>query len=227
MLRDGLCYDESMKYNNALFIGILGTACSLSLGEVVGADGLGSSDTALGNTGVYPTVVIDISGLGFYGELGNVLNDVLEIHIPGEPGSARMVALGWDLNLQTVGASWMSEAVMSFGGTDAHAFDISPFAGQDFAGSGHATSVGMIDLVNEGLNFYAGDDNNFRIEFFESFVDDPAGLDSYFLEGSTITIGYWAVIPGPGGVGAMAVGGLCMTRRRRRSYFVYRAEFLV
>jgi len=205
-----------MKYNNALFIGILGTACSLSLGDVVGAEGLGSSDIAIGNTGAYPMMVIDVSGFGFYGEQGNVLNDVIRSRIFGvKAGSVTIMGLGWDLNMETVGASWLSEATLGLGGTNLQAMDLTPFLGEDFPGSGHASSNGIFDLQGKGMQFQLGDDNTFQIELFESFVDDPGGLDAFFLEGSTITIEFQATLPSPGGVGVMVVCGIGLTRRRR------------
>lgn len=114
--------------------------------------------------------------------------------------NATVTGLGWDVILQTNGASWASEARMSFG-TTADPIQINlnvgagvnqptPPGGQNFA------SPGIVDFTDLSLpNIVVGADGLLRITFCETF-NDNANPDAVYLPVSTVTVACFDCVTG-------------------------------
>jgi hypothetical protein len=191
---------------------LISGVCASALGDVIDVGGAGVFDHQEDGF----KIEIDLSGVGSYAEMGSLLNDVFVHDFDAKAGSTQIRSLGWDLRVQTIGPSWLSEVNIGLGSSNGEGFFITPFVGTDFPGTATTSSGGPVDLLNEGLDFFLDAHNILNVEIFESFVDDPMGLDAIFLEGSSITIGYLAVIPTPGSIGVLFGGGMVFGTRRRR-----------
>jgi len=157
----------------------------------------------------------DISGVTSWDELGSAFNFVGFAPLGA---NSRIVGIGWDVNLTTTGFSWLSEAVMLFSNLDQSAgVNLTVGFGDSFSGSAGYSSGGIVDLVALDLDFALGADGNLRVEFFESFDDNFAGIDATYDGPSTIFI-RWIPVPEPA-TWAMMIAGFGMvgaaTRRRR------------
>lgn len=152
------------------------------------------------------TVTIDISGVNNWDLQLDSDNELLSQFIAGD---AHIVGLGWDVSISTVGESWLSEPVIDLGG----AIFLTTGVGNDFGGTASFSSGGLLDLVGTGLDFFLAADGLLNIEFFESFDDVADAIDSSYGQGSTIQIQY--VVPAPGALAMLGLGGLVAGRRRR------------
>lgn len=154
------------------------------------------------------SMTIDVSGYQFNDSQGSSLNQVLSVFTG--VGSV-ITGFSWNVNLTSIGASWGSEAVMGFEGQInlTVSGDSFPVTNMNY------NSGGIIDLTDAGVpNIIVSADGILDIEFFESFVDNAGTGDNYFEAGSIITI-YGNPYPTPGTLGALGLGGLMLTRRRR------------
>ena len=131
------------------------------------------------------------------------------------PGSTMpLTGLGWDLTIETVGASWLSEPTISFDNAMGDSPDrvlLTPGAGADGPGLGMFQSEGTIKLNDVGLNELVLRDGMLRIEFFESFDDVADAIDANIT--GTITLQSW--LPSPGTTGLFALSAMLGARRRR------------
>lgn len=124
--------------------------------------------------------------------------------------NAQVIGIGWDLTIETVGASWRNEARVAFENT-ALTTGVFLTPGTDASpGIGSYSSGGIVNLVDLALDFAVGGDGLLRVEFWESFVDNPGSADA-ILNG-TLTVQY---IPTPGALAVLGLGGLVAGRRRR------------
>jgi len=160
--------------------------------------------------GAVATVTIDLSGMDSWDLFADADNVVLNTAIGA---NSHIVGIGWDLTFATVGASWLSEATISFE-------DSAQAGGVFLAGSGTAapgtetnSSGGIFDLVGTGLDFFLGADGMLRMELFEDFDDVADAVDGSYLSGSSVQIQY--VVPAPGALAMLGLGGLVAGRRRR------------
>ena len=173
----------------------------------------GYTSTAQAPAGATATVAIDISGVLTWDEQGSAFNTVMNTNILS---NAHIVGIGWDVNqfagLDSGGASWLSEMTITFGGTSGAALFLTP-SGTSSPGSESNSSGGIFDLTGSALDFFLDADGVLSMEFFESFVDQPGAPEGEFLQNSTITIEY--VVPAPGALAMLGLGGLVAGRRRR------------
>lgn len=202
-----------MMFRSGLFV-VAGLS-GLALGGVVDVESPTGLNTGEHAAGALPFITFDLSGFGSFAEMGSALNDVFRFDFQGEEFSYHILRLGWDLEIQTVGASWLSDVTLGFGGDGGEGFDLTPLVGDNYSGTAVASSGGMIDLQSLDLDYYLGPNNIFEIEIYESFVDDPINADAFFLEGSTLTIEFTGSFPAPG-VGGVLFGALGLGLRRRR-----------
>jgi len=157
-----------------------------------------STNTFNGTT----TLVFDIAGAQSWDLQGDPSNTVLSVPLAN---GDEMTGIGWDVNLTTVGGSWLSEAAFYFDGSDQDLMGLflTPGAGDDFAGTSSYSSGGVIDLAGAGIpNIPVLADGNLYIECFESFDDAADAVDADWTAGSTLTI----VHTGDGGGGVPTVG---------------------
>lgn len=158
--------------------------------------------------GALATITIDISGTNSWDLQLDADN---EINMTAILANAHIVGVGWDVNLATVGASWLSEATMNL----EDSLFLTVGVGDDFAGTASYSSGGILDLtaLTTPLDFFLGADGILDIEFFESFDDVADEIDATFGQGSSLQIQY--VVPAPGAVAMLGLGGLVAGRRRR------------
>lgn len=162
---------------------------------------------ALSGPAAADVVTIDLTALQSVDFFGDADNDTLSIDLNAALGTIAEVTvegIGWDVTIDTIGGSWLSEARISFqdslGGEH---LQLAPGIDDTFAGSGVYSSGGILDLVSAGLSFTLAD-GILVLEFFESF-DDMAGMvDANW--GGTLTISATGVVPVPAGVWLLLSG---------------------
>ena len=171
---------------------------------------------ATGNSapaGAVATMTIDISGMETWDEAGSVFNTVLTANLGA---NAHVVGVGWDVSqmagLDSGAASWLSEMSIMFGSSSADVFFLAP-SGTAGPGTESNSSGGILDLVGLTLDFFVDADGILEMEFFEGYVDEAGAAEGVFLSGSTIQVQY--VIPAPGALAMLGLGGLVAGRRRR------------
>lgn len=159
------------------------------------------------------TLTIDISGVSSGDAQGSPINEMLTSFFPSQ---FQITGVSWDLNIETIGASWLSEANIRLHNSDeTGSFTFAPGVGFDNPGT--MNFVGFIDLVALGADFTTNADNLLNIEFFESFDDVPGGIDAFYQSGSSLTI-HLKKVPAPGSLALLGLGGLVAARRRRTTH---------
>ena len=162
---------------------------------------------------IAPQVIeVDISNIVSLDGLGAPGNETLSINLP--EGYDRVIGIGWDVVLETYGASWGSEASIALGDeVDGNALFLAPGTGNDapLGGPTGFSSGGIVDLVGVGLDFSVAS-GVLSLELFESFDDVVGEADAAWHSGSTISV---QVIPAPGAIALLGAAGLVGTRRRR------------
>lgn len=132
---------------------------------------------------------IDVGGVGSWGEIGDSGNVVLSVDLNAALGASGVVivdGIGWLVDIDTVGDSWLSEAHVSLGDSAGVAFvDLVPGPTDFMPGSMTYDSGGVMDLVGLDLAFELAD-GILRLEFYETFDDDSADFDA--LWGGVITV---------------------------------------
>lgn len=177
------------------------------LTETASAVGVIAPATPRGAVSVLSTDFTAVSSNDFFGE---AVNEVFDYNIGA---NSQVVGVSWDLNIQTIGASWLSEAIFDF--TDsAITTGVSVTAGQGVNNPGNMSfsSGGFLSLVDVNLDFAVGADGLLRVEFWESFTDNGGTGDA--IVSGNISYQYIAV-PTPGALAVLGLGGLVATRRRR------------
>jgi hypothetical protein len=137
------------------------------------------------------TLVLDISGEQSWDSLGDSSNTILQVPIPA---GSLMTGIGWDVNIATVGASWLSEARLYFDGSDHDYYGLflTPGVVDTTPGTGHYTSS-VIDLTDNGIpDIPIQADGILYIELFEGYDDVADAVDADWLNPSTLTIVYGA-----------------------------------
>jgi hypothetical protein len=156
------------------------------------------------------TTTVNLNNAESWDAQGSPLNTIITVNV----GVGNQVTgLGWDLDIETVGASWLSEVVFSFGDSVASpGLFLTAGVGNDVPGTMNFSSGGVLDLSDNGIPNLTIADGILEIEIFESY-DDVAGDIDAFINGS-LTIGLLE-IPAPGAAALFGLGGLAAARRRR------------
>ncbi len=102
-----------------------------------------------------------------------------------------LVGLGWDVNLQTAGDSWLSESMIKFGddASDPVIF-LQPAIGDDFASSTmpqNYSSGGIVNFSDNGLPDLVLTDGVVEMEIYELLDDMVDVIDASYLAGSVLT----------------------------------------
>jgi hypothetical protein len=179
-----------------------------------------SSTQNLGST----TMVLDITGEESWDLLDDPNNHVLVVPLGA---GASMTGIGWDVNLQTLGGSWLSEARFYFDGSDHDLSGLFLTPGFAFPNPGTMafSSGGPLDLSDNGIpDIPILGDGNLYIQLYEGFDDIPDGVDANWIESSTLTIVYDGGAPavptvGEWGMillGVTLLGGVVVVSMRRK-----------
>ncbi|NOT29394.1 MAG: IPTL-CTERM sorting domain-containing protein [Planctomycetes bacterium] len=178
------------------------------------------------NLGGSSTLVLDISGEESWDPLDDPSNTV--VVVPLGVGAA-MDGIGWDVNLTTIGGSWLSEARFYFDGSDHDltGLFLTPGVGNNFGGTNvNFTSGGVIDLTDNAIaDIPVLGDGNLYIQLYEGFDDVGDAADATWVAGSELTISYsgggppavptvgeWGLIA----LGVMLLGGVVVVTMRRK-----------
>lgn len=171
------------------------------------------------------TLVLDISGEDSWDPLNDPSNTILLVPLGT---GASMTGIGWDLNLTTVGGSWLSEARFYFDGSDQDLMGLflTPGVGQNFSGTNvNFASGGVIDLTDNAIpDIPILGDGNLHIQLYEGFDDAANAVDATWVAGSELTIVYDGAPPIPTvgewgmiALGASLLGGVVLMTLRKKS----------
>jgi|GEM_PF-1272468 len=162
--------------------------------------------------------VIDISN-HVTGGTGGLPDDVISTFIGA---GAHIIGATFDVQLETFGPSWASEASIALENTnaipDGVSFNTNGVQTQplgaivNYTGGFNFQTGGPI--TNPDLSFFLGGDGMLTLTMFESYDDGVLGGDGFWHAGSTISVEW--VIPTPGALALLGLAGLS-TRRRRRA----------
>lgn len=150
-------------------------------GDVINVPVVGSQSTSRATT------ILDISGEQSWDSLYDSSNTIL--YVPINAGDL-MTGIGWDVNLATIGYSWLSEARFYFDGSDRDGYGLflTPGYLDGTPGTGYYTNS-VIDLVANGIPYIPIQaDGQLWIELFEGYDDVNDAADADWLTTSLLTI---------------------------------------
>ena len=132
--------------------------------------------------------------------------------LAGLPAGSLVIVHGiaWDVTINTVGGSWLSEAYVSQVDLNGNGIYLHPGAGDNFAGTAAYNSGGWIDYTDNGLPETMLTDGVLYMEYFESFDDVADAIDAYWNGTLQYDI---TVVPAPASVLLLGLG---LVARRRR-----------
>ncbi|MFK7884138.1 MAG: PEP-CTERM sorting domain-containing protein [Phycisphaerales bacterium] len=170
-----------------------------------------STEITSAPAGATATITVDLGGISSNDAFGSSLNETLSVALGGD---FLVTGIGWDVTTSTIGASWLSESVMTFLDSAA-GLQLTWHPADETPGTATSTSGGILDLasIDPTFPFQAGADGSVELEFWESFVDNAGAGDATYAQGSFLQIQY--VVPAPGALAMLGLGGLVAGRRRR------------
>ena len=195
-----------------------GVTSDVKLLSVPGSFNFGGDST----TAAYTS--FNVAGIASWDARSDPSNVVVNFDIASALGytpgtSITMTAIGWDVTLTALGASWQSELTAYFDDNinpDGTGLFLRPGAGTDTPGTGTFTG-GPIDLTDNTIPDIVLPNGILRLEFHESFDDVPDAIDGTWDAG-VLRIGTLeAAVPEPTSFALLGVAGLGLLRRRRSS----------
>ncbi|MEZ6241468.1 MAG: PEP-CTERM sorting domain-containing protein [Phycisphaerales bacterium] len=164
------------------------------------------------------TYVFDLSGIQSWDTLSSPNNTVVNLDLAAALGLASGTSIAfngiaWDVTIQTIGGSWLSEAVIYFDDNvapDLSGLFLTPGVGVTTPGTASFSSGGILKLADAGIPDIVLPNGILRMEFFESFDDVSGAADANWS--GTLTL---QATPAPGTLALIGLGGLAATRRRR------------
>jgi hypothetical protein len=137
------------------------------------------------------TIVVDVSQLDSMDGLDDPSNVTLQLDIGPH---ALVTGLVWDVNLETVGLSWASEAQIALDNSDlSQGVFLRPGIGDDHPTEGvvnYADGADLTDIDGLGtdISFAVHEDGILVVQLFESYDDMPDAIDAHWRQNSTIVV---------------------------------------
>ncbi|GAB4113994.1 MAG: hypothetical protein Tsb0027_01950 [Wenzhouxiangellaceae bacterium] len=128
-----------------------------------------------------------MTGIESWDGIDDTDNIIIELDI----GAGNTMTGGsFDVGINSVDPSWLSEASVQFsdstGSADPNAINLAPGAGEDAPGDMEFSSAGVIDFSDNALpDIVAGADGILRLQFFESFDDTADAIDAFWRNAAT------------------------------------------
>mgnify|MGYP001474766876 CR=1 FL=1 len=163
------------------------------LNAVNGSEQVNSlADAVISGAGGTPGVGFDLTGILSMDPIGDPDNIIVDLNIGA---GNQMTGVSWDAGIMTVGASWLSEADVTFSDstgalTDPNAIRLTVGAGEDGPGDMDFTSGGMVLDFSDNMlpNITAGADGILRLEFSDSFDDFPDAADANWRNAAAVAL---------------------------------------
>ncbi len=208
-------------------LAVAGTAMGQSI-SAFNTESSGREITSVGPTGGAAELSggvtnFNVAGIASWDLQGSGFNTVVNFDLASALGYApgtpiTMNGIGWDVNLATVGASWLSEMGIYFDDNiapDLSGLFLSPGAGSNAPGAANFNSGGIIKLAPNNIPNILLPNGVLRMEFFEGYDDVSAAIDGNWLSGSLQIQTVEQAVPAPGVAGLFGLAGLAAARRRR------------
>ena len=148
------------------------------------------------------SLVVDVTGVASQDLLGSSANTVLNFNIGA---GSHVTGLSWDVTLQALNPSWLSEMQLSVSGSNASGPGVlfTPGLGSDQSGT--AQFSGQSNWTAQGLDFMVGADGVLRLEFSET-ASDGLAPDGIWKSGHLSVDYAAAAVPEPASYGLMGLG---------------------
>lgn len=140
---------------------------------------------------------------------GSAFNKVVMLDV-GAGSSQTLGSIGWDLSSYAFSPATLADIRITIFNSSGDGITLNPYDAAT-SGAGTSTSGGMIDLVAMGYDFSVAD-GVIYIEFHTN-SNLLQGAEAAHTQESSISVG---VVPAPGSLALMGLGGLAIARRRRR-----------
>jgi PEP-CTERM motif len=193
-------------------VGAALAALTFAATPALAAGSIGGPMVGTSPSGSSTLYTFDVTGISSFDGEGAAGNTVATLNIGA---GSEVIGIGWDVTINAISPSYLSEAVLSFGSTSTLAVFLTVGLGDDAPGIASYSSGGVVDLVGLGFNFTVDGDGQVRMEFFEDFDDLPGEADAIWQSG-TLTLEV-AAVPEPTTYGMMALGLLGVAAAARRS----------
>ncbi len=160
--------------------------------------------------GPFATLTIDLSGVESWDWFNDPDNYYASYNLMPD---AHIVGVGWDLTIETAGASWMSEVFIDIRNTNSTGgVSLNPGFNAAYPGIESFSSDGIISIVGNG-DFFLNNNGMLHLTVYEGWDDNDDAVDATFLAGSVLYVQY--VVPAPATLTMLGLGGFMATRRRR------------
>lgn len=149
----------------------------------------------------------DLSGMSVEGSFGDNFGVTSLMHDFGAAGT--VVNVSWDVNYESFDPSWMSEVQMAVDTND----DLSLDGDIDALDYGATDNPGVFSFSGSIAASSVSSDGLVYLTVYDLFNDASATPDAKFGAGSSLTVEY--IVPAPGSMALLGLGGLVAARRRR------------